>query len=151
MCSVADDPTQHDAMSIDVEALERALIALALSGDDPLGPDEVLVSIALEPDDPAILAGKIAAEYARLVPTEDEGRETIDQQASRMQRERQARVLARKPAEDEGRLREALDSLPQWAMVGPMNNRHMEAVRPGQYWAIADVRAALAATPEPQT
>ncbi len=47
---------------LDVEQLERALIAMATQ-NDPLEPGEVLVSIALEPDDPALLAGNIAYYY----------------------------------------------------------------------------------------
>jgi hypothetical protein len=88
-------------------------------------------------------------EFVPAVPAEDEGRETIDQRANRMQRERQARVLARKPAEDEGRLRAALREAAEEAHIyGPDHPRVIFEDCP--YDPCRKRRAALAATPEPR-
>ena len=114
-------------MSIDVEALPKVL-----SEALPYW----MVQRNVEP--------AIADILARLVPAEDEGRETIDQQANRMQRERQARVLARKPAEDEGRLRLAAGRL-----VAMFADNHMIDPKSAFADAIRELQEALVIAKEP--
>jgi hypothetical protein len=125
MCSAADDPTQHDAMSIDVEALVTDIIKDGISrgrSDSEIARDIL----------------------ARLVPAEDEGllpctcRPFFDGHVTG----HPDCPRGRAEAEDEGRLREALDDLFRYDREHPATG--------GIGTRIAAVRAALAATPEPR-
>ena len=68
MCSAADDPTQHDAMSIDVEALQTKGREVAAGHRERA--DRCRECGMLWPCHAVLLAWDIA----RLVPAEDEGR-----------------------------------------------------------------------------
>lgn len=64
---------------IDVDRMARGLIAHVIAGE-PLLEGEVIVSVALDPDDPDLLAGKIAEIYdlgaatpTAATPAEEEG------------------------------------------------------------------------------
>lgn len=132
-------------MSIDVEALREA-IATVTNG-----------YISQEAED-------IAAEYARLVPAEDEGRLREAAQAvvsgwiddeSGMATfdpeliDRLADAL-RKPNEDEGRLREALTATDELSENAPDYGSPRTLYSAGWHDRRQAIEAALAATPEPR-